>query len=101
MFRYGFEAMVYSQYENNPINFEGTRYYPIGTNYKFVIPFWLELVLMGLIGIAIRAVALFVMYKISNPKIMPLLPPLENNPERSVPKGTEVEKKNIKIENVQ
>lgn len=76
MFRYGFEAMVYSQYENNPINFQGATYYPIGTNYNFAIPFWLDLVLMALIGLAIRALALFVMYKISNPKIMPLLPPL-------------------------
>ena len=66
--------MIYSQYENNPINFNGSLYYPIGTNYNFQIPFWLDLVLMAVIGVAIRFVALLVMFKISNPKIMPLLP---------------------------
>jgi hypothetical protein len=30
---------------------------------------------MAIIGTAIRVLALFVMYKISNPKIVPLLPP--------------------------
>jgi hypothetical protein len=30
---------------------------------------------MAIIGTAIRFLALFVMYRISNPKIMPLLPP--------------------------
>lgn len=31
---------------------------------------------MAVIGVAIRALALFIMYMISNPKIMPLSPPL-------------------------
>jgi len=30
---------------------------------------------MAIIGLIIRGLALFVMYKISNPKIMPLSPP--------------------------
>lgn len=33
---------------------------------------------MAIIGTAIRFLALLVMYKISNPKIMPLLPPEKN-----------------------
>jgi ABC-type multidrug transport system permease subunit len=35
MFRYGFEAIVYSQYENNPIVFNGVRYDVLATNYRF------------------------------------------------------------------
>lgn len=35
---------------------------------------------MAIIGTLIRMLALFVMYKISNPKIMPLLPP-EKEPQ--------------------
>jgi hypothetical protein len=72
MFRFGFEAMVYSQYQNNPIVFDGTSYYPIGTQYNFQIPFWADLVLMAGIGLLIRLLALLVMYVISNPKIVPL-----------------------------
>lgn len=75
MFRYGFEAMVYAQYENNPIMFNGSAYYPIGKNYNFAIPFWLDLVLMAVLGVVIRLLALLAMFKISNPKIMPLLSP--------------------------
>jgi NhaP-type Na+/H+ or K+/H+ antiporter len=78
MFRFGFEAMVYSQYQNNPITFNGAPYYPIGINYNFQIDFWLDLVLMAVIAVVIRIVALLVMYKISDPKIMPLLPVEEN-----------------------
>lgn len=49
----------------------------MGTQYNFQIPFWLELVLMAAIGVVIRIIALIVMFKISNPKIIALLPPNE------------------------
>jgi hypothetical protein len=68
--------MVYAQYKNNPIQFNGQSYDVMDTNYSFQIPLWVDLVLMALIGVAIRILALGVMYMISNPKIVPLQPPL-------------------------
>lgn len=35
MFRYGFEAMVYSQYKNNPVVFNGVSYDVMASNYHF------------------------------------------------------------------
>jgi ABC-type multidrug transport system permease subunit len=35
MFRYGFESMIYSQYENNPLIIDGRSYPQIGVNYNF------------------------------------------------------------------
>lgn len=35
---------------------------------------------MAVIGVVLRFLALFVMYKISNPKIVDLMPPLEDGP---------------------
>ena len=37
MFRYGFEGMIYSQYEDNPLIFNGQSYNLIGTNYNFQV----------------------------------------------------------------
>lgn len=37
MFRYGFEGMVYAQYENNPIVFGGQTYQMIGNRYNFEV----------------------------------------------------------------
>ena len=37
MFRYGFEAMVYSQYENNPVVFNGVSYDVMASNYHFQV----------------------------------------------------------------
>ena len=37
MFRYGFEAMIYSQYENNPLTFNGQTVNLIGTTYNFQV----------------------------------------------------------------
>lgn len=49
---------------------------------------------MAVIGLLIRALALLVMYKISNPKIMPLLPPEEGLMNTQ---SAEVELKTIKV----
>lgn len=37
MFRYGFEGMIYSQYENNPLVVNGVSYNLIGTEYNFSV----------------------------------------------------------------
>lgn len=37
MFRYGYEAMIYSQYENNPVTFNGITYDILKDNYKFQV----------------------------------------------------------------
>jgi hypothetical protein len=91
MFRYGFESVVYSQYQNNPISFNGELKYPIGTQYNFQIPFWLELVLMAVIGAVIRFFALLVMFKISNPKIQPLLPPEQQLQDNRTPQAKPIQ----------
>jgi hypothetical protein len=40
---------------------------------------------MAIIGTLIRMLALFIMYKISNPKIMPLLPPQKESQGEMLP----------------
>ena len=37
MFRYGFEGMIYAQYEGNPLSFGGTTQDLIGTRYNFEV----------------------------------------------------------------
>lgn len=61
--------MIYSQYENNPLEVNGESVNLIGTTYNFEISFALDLILMAVIGIAIRLLALLVMYIISNPSL--------------------------------
>lgn len=39
MFRYGFEGMIYAQYENNPLEFNGQTKELIGTTYNFEVLF--------------------------------------------------------------
>jgi len=41
MFRYGFEGMVYAQYENNPLVFNGQATNLIGTRYNFEVHIFL------------------------------------------------------------
>lgn len=50
---------------------------------------------MAIIGVLLRIIALIVMYKISNPKIMPLLPPEPSAPINA-PAMREVEQITIK-----
>jgi hypothetical protein len=55
-----------------------------GNNLYFEEPYWLSMFLMGIIGLAIRALSLMALYIISNPKKIKLLPP-ENQPENIPP----------------
>jgi len=69
MFKYGFQALVTNQYRA-PINCgEGIGYCDVLTEkYNFPEPFWLNLLLLAVIGIVYRCIALLVMYVVSNPK---------------------------------
>lgn len=51
---------------------------------------------MAIIGTAIRFLALFVMYKISNPKIMPLLPPEKSAETEKVQVKTPAQQQAVK-----
>lgn len=69
MFKFGFQALVQNQYRD-PIDCGP----PLGqcdiltAKYNFPEPFWLNLLLLGLIGIVYRCLALLFMHLVSNPK---------------------------------
>ena len=52
---------------------------------------------MAAIGVILRFLALLVMYKISNPKIVDLMPPLENGPVDHPPQSHLIEVKKHKM----
>ena len=47
MFRYGFEAMIYSQYENNPVYADGKWNDVMASNYHFQVKMLLYRFLSG------------------------------------------------------
>jgi hypothetical protein len=69
MYKYGFQALLINQFQE-PIDCGP----PIGQcdilklKYNFEEPFWLNLVVLGAIGIVLRLLALLVMHLVSNPK---------------------------------
>jgi len=68
MFKYGWQAYLQNNYRHDIVCADGTTCNILTTKYMFHEAFWLNLVLMFVIGIAMRLVAFVALYFLSNPK---------------------------------
>lgn len=85
VFKYNYQALVYSQFHDRTdgfsVNLNGETFtyegniMAEGNQLYFRESYWLVMFLMGIIGLAFRALSLVALYIISNPKSLKLSPP--------------------------
>lgn len=68
MFKYGYQALVQNQYRHDVDCGNGTDCNLLDEKFKFPQPFWLNLVLLFLIGFAFRVLGFIGLVIISNPQ---------------------------------
>ena len=67
-FKFGFQALIQNEYRGPVDCGNGVYCDLLETKFKFTEPFWLNLLLLFLIGVAFRVAAWVSLYLISNPK---------------------------------
>lgn len=77
MFKYGYQSLVESQFVDGFLYINGKTISTITleSEFDFEEPYWLSVMLMFVIGIALRGLSLLFMWYISNPKLMKLSAP--------------------------